>query len=50
MREAAAIEAQVRAAGLLAEPVLVLLSGGQDSVCLLDLAVRIGRASCRERV
>jgi tRNA(Ile)-lysidine synthase len=38
---AAAIEAQVRAGGLLAEPVLVLLSGGQDSVCLLDLAVRI---------
>jgi tRNA(Ile)-lysidine synthase len=38
---AAAIEAQVRAGGLLGEPVLVLLSGGRDSVCLLDLAVRI---------
>ena len=40
---AAAIEARVRAGGLLAPgaPVVVLLSGGQDSVCLLDLAVRI---------
>ena len=35
--------AHVRAGGLLApgEPVLVLLSGGQDSVCLLDVAVRL---------
>jgi tRNA(Ile)-lysidine synthase len=41
---AAAIEARVRAGGLLAEPVLVLLSGGRDSVCLLDLAVRIAPA------
>jgi tRNA(Ile)-lysidine synthase len=41
MSRAAAIEAGVRAGGLLAEPVLVLLSGGRDSVCLLDLAVRI---------
>jgi tRNA(Ile)-lysidine synthase len=41
MTRAAAIEAQVRAGGLLGEPVLVLLSGGRDSVCLLDLAVRI---------
>jgi tRNA(Ile)-lysidine synthase len=42
-RSAAAIEASVRAGGLLAagEPVVVLLSGGRDSVCLLDLAVRI---------
>ena len=34
---------RVRAGGLLApgRPVLVLLSGGRDSVCLLDLAVRI---------
>ncbi len=38
------VEARVRASGLLraGEPVLVLLSGGRDSVCLLDLAVRIG--------
>jgi tRNA(Ile)-lysidine synthase len=37
---------RVRAGGLLApgRPVLVLLSGGQDSVCLLDLAVRIAGA------
>ena len=34
---------RVRAGGLLApgRPVLVLLSGGRDSVCLLDVAVRI---------
>ncbi|HEY2161623.1 MAG TPA: tRNA lysidine(34) synthetase TilS [Solirubrobacteraceae bacterium] len=34
---------RVRADGLLAEgrPVVVLLSGGRDSTCLLDLAVRI---------
>jgi tRNA(Ile)-lysidine synthase len=34
---------QVKAEGLLADgrPVVVLLSGGRDSVCLLDLAVRI---------
>lgn len=42
------VEARVRATGLLAGPVLVLLSGGRDSVCLLDLAVRIaGAASVR---
>ncbi len=43
MTRAAAIEARVRAGGLLAagRPVLVLLSGGRDSVCLLDLAVRL---------
>jgi tRNA(Ile)-lysidine synthase len=35
---------RVRADGLLAhgQPVVVLLSGGRDSTCLLDLAVRIG--------
>jgi tRNA(Ile)-lysidine synthase len=35
---------RVRATGLLApgRPVVVLLSGGRDSTCLLDLAVRIG--------
>jgi tRNA(Ile)-lysidine synthase len=40
---AAAVEARVRATGLLAAgtPVTVLLSGGRDSVCLLDLAVRL---------
>jgi tRNA(Ile)-lysidine synthase len=34
----------VRATGLLPDgaPVLVLLSGGRDSVCLLDVAVRLG--------
>ena len=38
------VEARVRAGGLLraGEPVLVLLSGGRDSVCLLEVAVRIG--------
>jgi len=37
---------RVRAGGLLApgRPVLVLLSGGRDSVCLLDVAVRIAGA------
>jgi len=40
------IEAGVRAGGLLApdRPVLVMLSGGRDSTCLLDLAVRIAGA------
>ncbi|HEV2062502.1 MAG TPA: ATP-binding protein, partial [Solirubrobacteraceae bacterium] len=35
---------RVRDSGLLAagEPVVVLLSGGRDSVCLLDCAVAIG--------
>ena len=44
------VEARVRATGLLPpdEPVLVLLSGGRDSVCLLDLAVRLaGRGAVR---
>jgi tRNA(Ile)-lysidine synthase len=43
MRDPAAVEALVRAEGLLAPgaPVVVLLSGGRDSVCLLDLAVEI---------
>jgi tRNA(Ile)-lysidine synthase len=37
------IEERVRATGLLAPgtPVTVLLSGGRDSVCLLDLALRL---------
>jgi tRNA(Ile)-lysidine synthase len=35
------VEERVRAAGLLHGPVVVLLSGGRDSVCLLDLAVRL---------
>jgi tRNA(Ile)-lysidine synthase len=37
---------RVRATGLLVHghPVLVLLSGGRDSVCLLDVAVRIAAA------
>ena len=42
------IERRVRSAGLLApgHPVVVLLSGGRDSTCLLDLAVAIaGRES-----
>jgi tRNA(Ile)-lysidine synthase len=35
--------AQVEAGGLLAgpQPLLVMLSGGRDSVCMLDLAVRV---------
>ena len=41
MRAAAVVEEAVRSGGLLSRPVLVLLSGGRDSVCLLDLAVRI---------
>jgi tRNA(Ile)-lysidine synthase len=36
-----AVEARVVAGGLLAGPVVVLLSGGRDSVCLLDLASRL---------
>ncbi len=38
---------RVAATGLLApgDPVVVLLSGGRDSVCLLDVAVRIAGAS-----
>jgi tRNA(Ile)-lysidine synthase len=45
---AEAIERRVRSAGLLAtgRPVVVLLSGGRDSTCLVDLAVAIaGRES-----
>jgi tRNA(Ile)-lysidine synthase len=33
--------ARAAATGLLSGPVVVLLSGGRDSVCLLDLAVRL---------
>jgi tRNA(Ile)-lysidine synthase len=40
-RLAAAIEEAVRGGGLLRGPVVVLLSGGRDSTCLLDLAVRL---------
>ncbi|PZR67745.1 MAG: tRNA lysidine(34) synthetase TilS [Solirubrobacterales bacterium] len=38
------VRASVAAAGLLSpeRPVVVMLSGGRDSVCLLDLAVEIG--------
>ena len=43
----AGLEARVREEGLLrpGAPVVVLLSGGPDSVCLLDLAVRISGAA-----
>ena len=32
------------------EHIVIGLSGGPDSVCLFDIEVEIGRASCRERV
>jgi tRNA(Ile)-lysidine synthase len=35
------VRARVAATGLLTGPVLVLFSGGRDSTCLLDLAVRL---------
>jgi tRNA(Ile)-lysidine synthase len=38
---AAELEARVRADGLLAGPVVVLVSGGRDSTCLLDVAARV---------
>ena len=43
MRSADAVLAAVRATGLLGAdvPVLVLLSGGRDSTCLVDIAVRL---------
>lgn len=43
---------QVRAAGLLpvGGPVVVLLSGGRDSVCLLDVAVRLAGPEAVEAV
>ena len=40
-RTAMTIAARVAATGLLSGPVTVLLSGGRDSVCLLDLAVQL---------
>ena len=42
---AEALAGRVRETGLLpaGEPVVVLLSGGRDSVCLLDLAVLLAR-------
>ncbi|HEU4658788.1 MAG TPA: tRNA lysidine(34) synthetase TilS [Capillimicrobium sp.] len=47
MAEAPPLEARVRADGLLApgRAVVVMVSGGRDSVCLLDLAVRVAGAS-----
>lgn len=48
--DADAIVDEVRAQGLLAAgaPVVVLLSGGRDSVCLLDVAVRVAGADAVE--
>lgn len=49
-RCASEVVAAVRAGGLLAagQPVLVMLSGGRDSVCLLDVACRVaGREAVR---
>ena len=46
MSDADLMHARVREEGLLApgRDVLVLLSGGRDSTCLLDIAVRVAGA------
>ncbi|MFI5037887.1 MAG: hypothetical protein ACHP93_05355, partial [Solirubrobacterales bacterium] len=43
LAEAARVLQTVRAGGLLAQdrPVVAMLSGGRDSVCLLDVAVQL---------